>query len=56
MVFGSRRRSVDLFVMPLNGTPNSERILLSTPAAKCRTDWSRDGQFMLYNQLSPRGG
>ena len=55
MVFGARRGSMDLFVMPLGAAPNSEQVLLSTPAAKFPTDWSRDGRFVFYNQLSPRG-
>ena len=55
MVFSSRRGSMDLFVIPLGAAPNSEQVLLSTPATKFPTDWSRDGRFVFYNQLSPRG-
>jgi dipeptidyl aminopeptidase/acylaminoacyl peptidase len=55
MVFGSRRGRMDLFVTSLGASPNSEQVLLSTPAVKFPTDWSSDGQFVLYNQLSPRG-
>ena len=55
MVFGSRRGSMDLFVMRLGAAPNSEQVLLSTPAPKFPTDWSSDGRFVFYSQLSPRG-
>jgi eukaryotic-like serine/threonine-protein kinase len=55
IVFGSRRGSMDLYRKRVNSAPGSEELLLSTPQVKFPTDWSRDGRFLLYNAVGPKG-
>ena len=55
IVFGSRRGSMDLYRKRLNSPPGGEQLLLSTPQPKFPTDWSRDGRFLLYNTVGPKG-
>jgi serine/threonine protein kinase len=67
LLFASRRTtaeagaattsSMDLYSKVLRAAPgDGEALLLSTPEPKFPTDWSRDGQFVLYNSLSVGGG
>ena len=39
----------------LNSPRGGEQLLLSTPQPKFPTDWSRDGRFLLYNTVGPKG-
>jgi len=56
IVFGSRRGGMNLYRKLLNGPPGSEELLLSTSEAKFPMDWSRDGRFLLYDSVGPKGG
>jgi serine/threonine protein kinase len=51
IVFSSIRGSgFSLFEKPSSGT-SAEELLLTGPGAHIATDWSRDGQFLLYHVL-----
>jgi Tol biopolymer transport system component len=56
LVFGSRRGTMDLFIRVLSNPAGSEEVLLSTPMTKFPTDWSRDGQYVLFNVIDPDTG
>ena len=52
IVFASNRSGDDdLYVKPANGAGDGD-ILLESTESKQPTDWSRDGQFVLYTNLS----
>ena len=43
----------DIFVKPSSGAAPAE-MLYASPTLKFVTDWSRDGRFILFNQLDPK--
>ena len=52
IVFASNRRGTfDLYAVPSNGNA-PERLLLELPGTTMPTNWSSDGRFVLYNELS----
>ena len=56
IVFDSNRKGHrDLYLKPSNGA-GSEELLLESAEDKSANDWSRDGRFLLYAQLSIRNG
>jgi Tol biopolymer transport system component len=56
IVFASNREgALDLYMKPASGAGNEE-LLLKTDASKRPTDWSRDGQFILYENLGGKTG
>jgi Tol biopolymer transport system component len=56
LIFGSNRKGTfDLYAMPTNGSA-TETLLLELPGTTVPTNWSSDGRFMLYNELSPTTG
>ena len=56
LAFASNRTGVfDLYVKPSNGSGVEER-LVNSPNTKQPQDWSRDGQWLVYYELSPTTG
>jgi Tol biopolymer transport system component len=56
IVFGSsRQESIDLVWKSATGGDTAEP-LVTSPHIKSATDWSRDGQFLLYRVASPKTG
>ncbi len=56
LVFASNRSGTfDLFAVPANGSA-SETLLLELPGTTAPTNWSSDGRFVLYNELSATTG
>jgi hypothetical protein len=56
IVFGSNRNGtgvVDLYEKAASGT-GDEQVLLKSPSAKFATSWSRDGQFILFENWLPQ--
>jgi Tol biopolymer transport system component len=51
LVFSSRRTRFNLYEKPIAGAAAVE--LLTTEQTKSVTDWSRDGQFLLFRSLDP---
>ena len=52
VVFASNRRGTfDLYAVPSNGSA-AEKLLLELPGTTTPTNWSSDGRFVLYNELS----
>jgi len=57
IIFGSRRGGMDLYSKLLDApVERGEDLLLNTPEVKFPTDWSRDGQFVLYNSIGAGTG
>jgi Tol biopolymer transport system component len=56
LIFASNRvnGSMNLYLKAL-GALGDEAPLLKTPQVKFPTDWSRDGRFVVYNQLAAEG-
>jgi Tol biopolymer transport system component len=53
-ISSSRSRGpYDLYEVPATGA-GTETLLLRTPYNKAATDWSRDGDFLLYRSFDPR--
>ena len=57
LVFTSNRKGVtyDLYIGSVN-RPGGEELLLSSSENKIATDWSADGKYVLYRNLSPETG
>ena len=56
IAFGSiRAGTFDLYVKPSNGSGDEER-LVESPNNKAPQDWSRDGRWLMYYELSPVTG
>jgi eukaryotic-like serine/threonine-protein kinase len=56
IVFGSTRKGkVDLYQKAANGT-GDEEMLLESEFDKYPMSWSRDGRFILYQEIAPRVG
>ena len=56
IVFASNRKgTMDLYEAPFNSS-GSENLLLELPGTTVATDWSADGRFILYSELSPTSG
>jgi Tol biopolymer transport system component len=56
IVFASNRKgTLDLYEAPFNSS-GSEKLLLELPGTTSPTDWSSDGQFVLYSETSPTSG
>ena len=56
VLFGSARNgSFDLFLKPANGS-SAEQLILSSPARKVPSDWSRDGRYLLFHSASSNRG
>ena len=56
IVFASNRKgTLDLYEAPFNSS-GSEKLLLELPGTTTPTDWSSDGQFVLYSETSPTSG
>jgi serine/threonine protein kinase len=57
IVFGSNRKAgiMNLYRKVLGAPPGSEELLLSTPRPKFAMDWSRDGRFLLYDEITAKG-
>jgi Tol biopolymer transport system component len=54
IVFVSNRKGIhDLFVKSATAG-GSEELLLASPQNKITTDWSKDGRFVLFDQLDPK--
>ena len=52
IVFASNRKGTfDLYAVPSNGS-ESEKLLLELPGTTTPTNWSSDGRFVLFNELS----
>ena len=47
--------SMDLYQKPVNAS-EPERQILKSDKRKMPTDWSRDGQFLLFEQEDPKTG
>ena len=48
---------MDIYWKLLSAPPGrGEELLLSTSTPKFPMDWSRDGHFLLYDSLEPKGG
>jgi hypothetical protein len=47
------RHAADVYDRPANGSGQDE-LLVSTPNAKPVTQWSRDGQFIVYSENDPK--
>ncbi len=56
LFFSSRRGTMDLYSMRLDGGPGAERLELSTPQPKFPTDWSPDDRVVLFTTLATEGG
>ena len=56
LIFSSRRGTMDLYSMRLDGGPGAERLELSTPQPKFPTDWSPDDRVVLFNSLGAESG
>jgi dipeptidyl aminopeptidase/acylaminoacyl peptidase len=58
IAFASERGdSVNLYTTPASGGGSEEQLLsLQKPARPVPTDWSRDGQRLLYSAISPKTG
>jgi Tol biopolymer transport system component len=55
IVFGSNRKGHhDLYVKNASGAA-SEELLYESDGPKFPTDWSRDGRFIAFNSLDPKG-
>jgi len=57
IVFASNRRdstAVDLYEKRLAGAAGSEQLLLASDQSKNATDWSRDGNYLLYSSVDPK--
>jgi Tol biopolymer transport system component len=56
IAFSSNRNGIiDLFVRSSSGA-GTEELLYESPVAKIITQWSRDGQFLLYQYGDPQNG
>ena len=56
IVFESiRKGSYDLWIKPSNGA-GTEEPLLGTPNQEWPLDWSKDGRFILYDQIGQKTG
>jgi Tol biopolymer transport system component len=56
IAFESNRRGIyDLFTKSSTGT-GDEELLLASPSPKLPSDWSLDGQFVLYQHGDPKNG
>ena len=56
LFFSSRRGTMDLYSMRLDGGSGAERLELSTPEPKFVTDWSPDDRVVLFTTLATEGG
>ena len=57
IVFGSNRRDStvnDLYEKRLADAAGSEQLLLTGDQSKSATDWSRDGNYLLYSSVDPK--
>ena len=56
IVFASNRKgTLDLYEAPFNSS-GSEKLLLEMPGTTVATNWSSDGRFILFSELSPTSG
>jgi Tol biopolymer transport system component len=56
IVFASNRKgTLDLYEAPFN-SGGSEKPLLELPGTTSPTDWSSDGRFVLFTEMSPTSG
>jgi Tol biopolymer transport system component len=55
IVFSSAREGIpNLYVKPASGSSNEE-LLLKRSSVNAATDWSSDGEFILYREINARG-
>jgi len=55
IIFSSQRKShLDLYIKDASGAGNEE-VLYESDANKIPIDWSRDGRYLSFSQLSPKG-
>ena len=55
MFASNRDATMDLYDKAVSGS-DPERLLLKSDKRKIPTDWSRDGQFLIFEQEEPMSG